>query len=117
MGISELKRAQVRRAQGRKVPATWADGDCVGQDPPDPPDPIASHDPKSRIRIVPGQSGGLHQDMKSTVVQLPFTEATPTMTSSAGQAMQECATILEDLGTHECDVVLSNLLAKFAEPA
>lgn len=49
-----------------------------------------------------------------TIVQLPFTERTPSMTSRSGQALTDCRDILDRLSPHERDVALANLLAHYA---
>lgn len=80
-----------------------------------PPDPGGSHEPKSRIKIFVGRSGGMRRQMRRTLVELPFTELNPTMTSQGGQAVSDCQRVLERLRPAEREVVLSNLLAKFGE--
>lgn len=53
--------------------------------------------------------------MRRTLVQLPFTELNPTMTSHAGKALSACKDVLERLHPAEREVVLANLLAKFGD--
>ena len=89
--------------------------------------PASGHDPrcgstsrrhqrnKSRIKVYVGQSGGPGHEMRCTLVELPFTEANPTMAFGMGTAYDRCKVALDRISVAERDVVLANLLTKYGE--
>lgn len=67
----------------------------------------------SRIKIRPGRGGFRGKPATPTLVELPFSELTPSMGGSTSIMLEQCTRVLDQLGPHERDVILANLLARY----
>ena len=69
----------------------------------------------SRIKVGVGHGGGGGRTIARTNVELPFTEANPSMAPPTSTVYDLCRGVLEGLTPHQRDVVLANLIAQYGE--
>ncbi len=82
---------------------------------PDQPGPRGRTAPQSRVKVRAGCGGALGREARHTHVELPFTEATPSMAPPTSTVYDLCCGVLDGLTPHQRDVALANLLVKYGE--
>ena len=67
----------------------------------------------SRIRVFPGGGGGVNEPMRMTMVELPFSELAPSVSSIVLTVEKSCEQLLDQLTPHQRDAAIALICAKY----